>query len=278
MKEDDMLRKLYSEISSCRKCCSDEEIGPIISGLDKFLFLPPRLEKGVRKYIFITMEPTDSWCDSRKDGEKLISEGMANFYYSDRLQSRRGPIILQFVAQKFLCNNGETYLITDLGKCSMPTDNKKEKIFTTSITREKRFYNCGHWIKNELDIVNPELIYFVGGSVEKYFNNNSWYMENKLKCKTIYHYANNYAKFDEYYNNNRDDYGKFYNDNSGIQILFDKFIEDRKSEINNDISVKYGSNAHNKLMESLDHIKKLTEVGDRKMIFYYWSVFKKLQN
>jgi hypothetical protein len=74
-----MLRQLYSEISSCRKCFDDVEIGSKISSLDKFMFLPPRLENGVPKYVFITMEPTDTWCNSREHGEKLLSDGMVNF-------------------------------------------------------------------------------------------------------------------------------------------------------------------------------------------------------
>lgn len=270
-----MLRKLYCEISLCRKCLDDVEIGREISATDKFLFLPPRVENGVPKYVFITMEPTDTWCDSREHGGKLLSGGMVNFYYSDKLQSRRGPMILQFVAQAYLCGEGETYLITDLGKCSMPTDNKKKKMFTTGFTRERRFDNCKNWLKEELDIVKPKRIFLVGGSVEDKINKIPWYIDIKSKCNKIYHYSgSNNPRFDTYCNNNKDDFREFKNAHSDMQSRFEDFINKRKSEIKNDGSVIPGSEAHCRLMQALNHITELTE-GDRKIIYYYWSEFRK---
>ena len=283
-----MLRQLYSEISSCRKCCSDEEIGQIVSRLDKFLFLPPRLEKGGRKYVFITMEPTDTWCNSKEHGEELLSDGMVNFYYSDNSQSLRGPFLLQFVAQTFLCDVGETYLITDLGKCSMPTeDNDNESSCPTIITRKNRYSNCLKFLKKELEIVSPKRIFIVGSRVKnfvwkrKFLKKHPWFSE--YKAEYIYHYSGKNRKFNEYCDNNRLKFDEFKDKHKNMESEVRCFIERRKEEIKIDYIDKHSGKVYNILIECLNNNLKKDKLGkdklglmDWKMFFYYCSEFKKI--
>jgi len=232
------------------------------------------------------MEPTNLWCKSGEDGKKLISDGMVGFYHSEDKINRRGPFILQFVTQTFICEDGETYLITDLGKCSMPTKKSPEEIrmnlCPTTSTRERRYENCLDYLKRELEIVNPKWIFFVGRSIDGYFNKklfikrNPWFLKYKSICSYVPHYSRESQHsgiFNKYCEKNIMEYDSFIKDNKyKIPHMINKYGNSRITEIENGGSVRINSDAHRYLMDSIKkNMDSQLQESDLKMIYYYVS-------
>lgn len=281
-----MLQKLYSEISSCRKCLEDKYIRDTLSAfevIDRFIFLPPRIEKGIHKYMLITMEPTDLWFESPEDGRKFVSEGMVGFYHSNNAKNHRGPFILQFVVQTYICNEGETYLITDLGKCSMPPKKSSEEIKNkecpTTLTREKRYINCANYLKQELEIVNPKRIYFVGRNIDgfvkakKFLREHPWFFNYQEICSYVPHYSGDSRRsgvFKRYCENHIESFNRFKHDNADMQNKIRFFAEKRKNEIIEDAGEKYKNRTYRYIIDALEEngTKPLSD-SDWKMIYYY---------
>lgn len=265
-----MLSVLYKEIAACKKCITDENLAPLIKTIDKFIFLPPRVENGNPRYLFVTMEPTDTWCSSKRHGKKLVHEGFVNFYYSDRKASLRGPILLQFAAQEFLCQPGETYLITDLGKCSMPTDNATK---LTSKTRTARFRNCAEFLQQEIEIIRPKRIFIVGASVQAAYKRLDIYPRYRAISSTLFHYSGaGHPAFSRFRNNHLRKYDDFSKQYSDLEERLLSFLDLRRRAISKDL--KPNTEAFQRLISCLDYNARMISEGDKSILFYYHSQFR----
>ncbi len=81
-------------------------------------YLPPL---GKVDFVLVAKMPSISEKDAKETahGEYPASEPHLNLYIS------MGDLILNYGAHRFLCRPGETYYLTDLGKCAMPPSKAK---------------------------------------------------------------------------------------------------------------------------------------------------------
>ena len=112
------------------------------------VYLPCRKPSNTVDYIFVGMEPSFGWADSVEDGEKKVKEGATNFGAFTPPDDAKEPLdLLKLSIERFLCQPGETYYLTDVSKGAMP-------VAMADIDREQRY---GEWYPLLL-----EEIYIVG--------------------------------------------------------------------------------------------------------------------
>ena len=99
-------------------------------------------------YIFVGMEPSSNGAASVEEGEKMVKEGADNFGCCtpppDDATYQLGLFKLSF--DRFLCQDGETYYMTDVSKGAMLVKN-------AGSSREKRFEDWYPLLQREIGIV-----------------------------------------------------------------------------------------------------------------------------
>jgi len=266
----DQLRKLYYETirndGEHKGCCDCHEMmrtaGFNEDDMATFVALPPKIEIDDINYIFVAKEPTTDWTHPESGPTELIDRGMYGFGYVNP-QNRnqwRPPFLLKYAINRYLCNNQNNYLLTDLGKCCMPLDNN-DAIKKTP----KRFENCKQWLDKEIEIVKPKQLFGLGGAVC-----------NKLKQFNIGliplpHYS---AAANGVFQS----FAKEYNDD------YTKFLEEYAPCLHYDINLYI--NSEHALLEKESALKQVKETlelnrtdeisgGDLRRLFLYKYIFEK---
>ena len=95
-------------------------------------------------YIFVGMEPSLGWAEGIGDAEKKIAGGFRNFGWPD---DHRQPLALFMLSiEKFLCQAGETYHLTDVSKGAMP-------VAVAALDRGRRYEEWYPLLLEEIAIV-----------------------------------------------------------------------------------------------------------------------------
>ena len=112
-------------------------------------------------YIIVGMEPSFGWAKCIEDAEKKIAEGFRNFCRPD---NPREPLALFMLSiEKFLCQLGETYHLTDLSKGAMP-------VTVAALDRDRRYNEWYPLLLEEIAIVGKPgaPVIAIGKKVEKF--------------------------------------------------------------------------------------------------------------
>ena len=95
-------------------------------------------------YIIVGMEPSFRWAASIEHAEKKIAEGARNF---GRPGNDREPLALFILSiERFLCQQGETYHLTDVSKGAMP-------VTVAALDRDRRYEEWYPLLLQEIEIV-----------------------------------------------------------------------------------------------------------------------------
>ena len=112
-------------------------------------------------YIIVGMEPSFGWAEGIEDAEKKIAEGFRNF---GRPDNEREPLALFMLSiEKFLCQAGETYHLTDVSKGAMP-------VTVAALDRGRRYEEWYPLLLEEIAIVGkPEApVIAIGNKVKRF--------------------------------------------------------------------------------------------------------------
>lgn len=154
------LHELWERIFPCIDCRSDPELTGKIPW-DQYVplktigILPPGRPSAT--YLVLAAEPAGA--GNVKDRESSIERqrgpnGVRNF------NGTRSDLALQFALERWLIDQekDESYYITDLAKCRVPTGH------VAGATAERRYANCARWLELEFRILRPRAIIAVGRS------------------------------------------------------------------------------------------------------------------
>lgn len=95
-------------------------------------------------YIFVGMEPSFAWADSIEDAEEKIAEGARNF---GRPTNDKDPLAIFILSiERFLCQQGETFHLTDLSKGAMPGT-------VASLDRDRRYEEWYPLLLEEIEVL-----------------------------------------------------------------------------------------------------------------------------
>ena len=108
------------------------------------VYLPCEEPKNQVDYIIVGMEPSFRWAESIEDAEKKIAEGFRGF---GRPDNDREPLALFMISvERFLCQAGETYHLTDVSKGAMP-------VTVAALDRDRRYEEWYPLLLEEIAIV-----------------------------------------------------------------------------------------------------------------------------
>ena len=109
------------------------------------VYLPCVVPERQVDFVFVGMEPSFGWADSIKDAEKKIEEGMRNF---GRPSNDTDPLALFILCiERFLCQQGETYHLTDISKGAMP-------VKVADLDRDRRYEEWYPLLLKEIEIMS----------------------------------------------------------------------------------------------------------------------------
>ena len=95
-------------------------------------------------FVFVGMEPSFGWADSIEHAERKIAEGARNFGRSGNESDPLSLFILSI--ERFLCQQGETYHLTDVSKGAMP-------VTVAALDRDRRYEEWYPLLLEEIEIV-----------------------------------------------------------------------------------------------------------------------------
>lgn len=108
------------------------------------VYLPCVEPSGLVDYIFVGMEPSFNWANSIEKAEKKVEKGFRNFDWPSDPQA---PLALfRLSIEKYLCQSGETYHLTDLSKGAMP-------VKVADLDRDRRYEAWYDLLLEEIEIV-----------------------------------------------------------------------------------------------------------------------------
>ena len=113
------------------------------------VYLPCEEPENLVDYIFVGMEPSFGWADSIEHAEQKIAKGFRNFGlpadYRDTL-TKENLFLFRLSIERFLCQPGENYHLTDVSKGAMP-------ITVAALDRERRYEEWYPLLLKEIAIV-----------------------------------------------------------------------------------------------------------------------------
>ena len=112
-------------------------------------YLPCVKPENMVDYIFVGMEPSFGRAKSVEEGEKKVTEGRANNYgccTPPPDDAKHGLDLLKLSFDRFLCQPGETYYMTDVSKGAM-------LVKKAGIDRKQRFEEWYPLLLKEIGIV-----------------------------------------------------------------------------------------------------------------------------
>lgn len=108
------------------------------------VYLPCKEPKNQVDYILVGMEPSFGWAKCIRDAEKKIACGFRNF---SRPSNHTDPLALfMFSIERFLCQPGETYHLTDVSKGAMP-------VTVAALDRDRRYEEWYPLLLDEIEIL-----------------------------------------------------------------------------------------------------------------------------
>ena len=108
------------------------------------VYLPCKEPENQVDYIIVGMEPSFGWADSNEDAEKKIACGFRNFAWPKNRNARLALFMRSI--EKFLCQSGETYHLTDVAKGAMP-------VTVAALDRDRRYKKWYPLLLDEIEIV-----------------------------------------------------------------------------------------------------------------------------
>ena len=152
------------------------------------VYLPCVEPESQADYIIVGMEPSFGWANSIEHAEKKISEGFRNFGRPDKDSE---PLALFMLAiKRFLCQQGETYHLTDVSKGAMP-------VTVAALDRKRRYKEWYPLLVEEIKIVGKPgaPVIAIGKEVEKFLKQQKGMTARPLYAVTHYsRQANRYFK------------------------------------------------------------------------------------
>ncbi len=146
------------------------------------VYLPCKEPKTQVDYIIVGMEPSfGGWADSIEAAEKKISKGFRNF----RPQKRNEPLALFIRSiERFLCQPGETYHLTDVSKGAM-------LVTVADLDRERRYENWLPLLLVEIEIVGKygAPVIAIGKDVYKFLQRHDVNGKTGRRLYTVAHYS-----------------------------------------------------------------------------------------
>lgn len=148
---------MWERVFPCVDCRSDPALAKIpwnqYVPLKTIGILPPGRRSAT--YLVLGSEPSGAPKIRDRDASvarQRLPNGNRNF------NGTRGDLALQFALERWLVDTsaGESYYITDLGKCRVPTGGLAKR------TGEHRYTHCVRWLEEELAILRPRAIIAVG--------------------------------------------------------------------------------------------------------------------
>ena len=112
-------------------------------------------------YILVGMEPSFNWANSIENAEKKIAGGSRNF---GRPGNQKEPLALFMLSiERFLCQSGETYHLTDVSKGAMP-------VAVAALDRDRRYEEWYPLLLEEIAIVGKPgaPVVAIGKEVERF--------------------------------------------------------------------------------------------------------------
>jgi hypothetical protein len=117
------------------------------------------------RYLLVGMEPAEDWYgDYVKKGK--APEDARNF---GGASLRSLDSVLQFAAREWLCQSGETFLLTDIAKC--PVRHPREELLAR---REFRWNNCAPILAEEASQFDLTAVIAVGNDVRPALRGRPW--------------------------------------------------------------------------------------------------------
>lgn len=150
------------------------------------VYLPCIRPKNKVDYIFVAMEPSFGWADSVEDGEKKVEDGATNFGGTPPPDDSGEPLdLLKLSIERFLCQPGETYHLTDVSKGAMP-------VAMANIDREQRYKEWYPLLLKEIDVVGkPDApIIAIGKTVESFIQRMDLTGKTGRPLYAVLHYSN----------------------------------------------------------------------------------------
>lgn len=126
---------------------------------DGDVYLPNPEPVGPVQYIFVCMEPSlGSWARSPDEARSKVEAGFRNFMFSIE------DFILHFCIQRYLCETGQTYHLTDVSKGAMLVER-------ASVERPQRYKRWHALLLEELNLVAAPgaRIFAIGNAVARHF-------------------------------------------------------------------------------------------------------------
>jgi len=145
------------------------------------VFLPNPQPKGPVQYVLICMEPSlGRWASSKGEARSKVEAGFRNFLYSME------DFILHHCAQRYLCEPGERYHVTDLAKGAMLVHSARE-------SRKDRYDRWLPLLQEEIDLVatSNARIVSVGKAVSQHLTRSAF---DKPFTETL-HYSGQAARW-----------------------------------------------------------------------------------
>ena len=133
-------------------------------------------------YIIVGMEPSFRWADSIVYAEKKIAEGARNFGWPSNDSEPLALFMLSI--ERFLCQQGETYHLTDVSKGAMP-------VTVAALDRDRRYQDWYPLLLEEIEIVvKPGApVIAIGKKVEAFLEQRDLKSMTGRPLHTVQHYS-----------------------------------------------------------------------------------------
>ena len=132
-------------------------------------------------YIFVGMEPSFAWADSIEDAEEKIAEGERNW----RPSSDKDPLAIFILSiERFLCQQGETFHLTDISKGAMPGT-------VAALDRDRRYEEWYPFLLKEIEIVGKPgaPVIAIGRKVETFLKKRDLKGKTDRPLHAVRHYS-----------------------------------------------------------------------------------------
>lgn len=146
------------------------------------VYLPCKEPEDQVDYIFVGMEPSFNWADSTEEAEQKIARGFRNF----GMPKDEGLTLALFIhsIERFLCQPGESYHLTDVSKGAMP-------VTVAALDRDRRYQEWYPLLLEEIEIVGKPgaPVIAIGKDVEKFLQGRNLSRNTGRPFYAVRHYS-----------------------------------------------------------------------------------------
>jgi uracil-DNA glycosylase len=143
--------EIWKDIDGCRACRDDPRIDAATKAAwEKSSFVAPHSvgpePEGLPvAYLLVAQEPSSQWAGRTREVAEQRRATFKNFNGS------LGDFLIRWAAHEWLVEKGkEAFLLTDLGKCSVPG-------LQANLTRARRYNNCHTFLHREIECFSTSL-------------------------------------------------------------------------------------------------------------------------